>query len=110
MEVFATCPRDYDTCSLIVHVEDGKVKRVRGNPKHPITAGKLCYKGHILLDYLYSKERILSPMERVGKKGEGKFREVSWDYAFKMISKKMREVIENRELWARVHLTLRILW
>ncbi|MHA1505640.1 MAG: molybdopterin-dependent oxidoreductase [Candidatus Asgardarchaeia archaeon] len=96
MEIFATCPRDcYDTCSLIVKVENGKIKRVRGNPKHPITAGKLCSKGYILLDYVYSKERILSPMERVGKKGEGKFRKVSWDYALKLISKKIREVIEN---------------
>ena len=75
MEVFATCPRDcYDACSLIIHVEDGKVKRVRGNPKHPITAGKLCYKGYILLNYLYSKERILSPMKRVGEKRRGNLR------------------------------------
>jgi len=49
----------------------------------PITQGFLCSKAAKYIEYVYSKDRVLYPMKRVGKKGEGKFKRISRDEALK---------------------------
>ena len=72
--VRATCPHDCpDTCALLVTVEDGVATEVRGDPEHPTTAGVLCTKVSRYVERTYHPERLLYPMRRVGRKGEGKF-------------------------------------
>ena len=50
------CP---DTCSVLVDIEDGKAKRLRGNPDHPVTRGFLCAKVTQYLEREYSPDRLL---------------------------------------------------
>jgi anaerobic selenocysteine-containing dehydrogenase len=91
--VRAACPHDCpDTCALLVTVQDGVATEVRGDPDHPTTAGVLCTKVARYTERTYHKERLLHPMKRVGKKGEGKFVRISWDEALDLISDRLKSI------------------
>ena len=91
MYTFNTCPRDcYDTCSIVTRIRNGKLHSIDANDKQPFTRGFLCPKGQNLSRYVYSKERVLSPMRRIGKKGEGKFKRISWDEALDTIAEEIQ--------------------
>ena len=91
--VRAACPHDCpDTCALQITVENGVAVKVEGANDHPFTAGTLCTKVARYLERTYSKDRVLHPLRRAGKKGEGKFERVSWDEALDIVSKKFREI------------------
>jgi len=104
-QFFNTCPRDcYDTCSIISIVDNtGKLVKVMGNKDHPITRGYLCPKGYNLIKYVYHKNRVLYPLRRVGKKGEGKFKRISWDEALDEIASKLKSVINEYGPGAVLH-------
>ena len=59
----------------------GRVVKLEGNPDHPHSHGKLCARGQSGLMNTYDPDRVLTPLIRVGKRGEGKFRQASWDEA-----------------------------
>jgi anaerobic selenocysteine-containing dehydrogenase len=91
--VRATCPHDCpDTCALLVTVQDGVATQVRGDPDHPTTAGVLCTKVSRYTERTYHKDRLLHPMKRVGKKGEGRFERISWDEALDTISSRLKDI------------------
>ena len=72
------CP---DQCSLLASVEDGRLLKLQGDPEHPMTAGFACAKVNREHEWVHSPERVLTPLKRVGPKGEGRFRPMSWDEA-----------------------------
>lgn len=82
-------------CSLIAHVEDGKVVRVQGDPDHPYTAGFACGKVNRDADSVNSPERIATPLKRTGPKGSGKFKPISWDEALDEITDKWKAIIHE---------------
>jgi anaerobic selenocysteine-containing dehydrogenase len=87
--VRAACPHDCpDTCAMQVTVEDGVAVKVEGAKDHPFTAGTLCTKVARYLERTYSKDRLLFPMKRAGRKGEGRFERVSWDEALDTIAER----------------------
>src|SRR3954465_845793 len=86
--VRGACPHDCpDTCARLITVEDGKAIQIRGASDHPPTGGTLCTKVARYLERTYSTERVLHPMRRVGKKGEGHFERISWDEALETIAR-----------------------
>jgi anaerobic selenocysteine-containing dehydrogenase len=94
--VRATCPHDCpDTCAILVTVEDGVATEVKGDPDHPTTAGVLCTKVSRYVDRTYHPDRLLSPMRRVGKKGEGKFEPISWEQALQEIAARLKPIAER---------------
>jgi anaerobic selenocysteine-containing dehydrogenase len=75
----AVCPHDcWDTCSMLVHVKDGRIQRVMGNPDQPLTKGYLCVKVNRYEERVYNPDRILYPMRRVGPKGARQFERITW--------------------------------
>ncbi|WP_373378597.1 molybdopterin-dependent oxidoreductase [Cupriavidus nantongensis] len=91
--VRAACPHDCpDTCALLVTVEDGRAVKVAGDPDHPGTQGVLCTKVSRYTERTYHPDRLLTPMKRVGKKGEGKFAPVSWDEALDTIATRLQAI------------------
>jgi len=91
--VRATCPHDCpDTCAILVKVEDGVAKEVKGDPEHPTTAGVLCTKVSRYVERTYHPDRVLYPMRRVGRKGEGKFERISWDEALDEIASRLKPI------------------
>src|SRR5579884_3089467 len=83
------CP---DCCSLVVNVENGRATRLRGNPDHPVTRGFLCGKVAQYLEREYSPQRLLYPLRRAGKKGEGRFERISWDDALDAIAENLTRI------------------
>ena len=70
------CP---DTCSLTVTVEAGRITKVRGSDALPYTAGVICNKvAHHTGDFVHGPGRLLHPLRRVGPRGSGEFRRISW--------------------------------
>ncbi len=91
--VRAACPHDCpDTCAMLVTVTDGVATAVKGDPDHPNTAGVLCTKVARYLERTYHPERLLHPMKRTGKKGEGKFEQISWEEALNTIATRLKQI------------------
>src|SRR3954467_15823287 len=68
--VRAACPHDCpDACGVLITVQDGRATKIQGDPEHPVTRGFLCAKVAKYLDRVYSPDRVLYPMRRVGPKG-----------------------------------------
>ena len=68
-------------CGIRVHLKDGTVRYIEGNPDHPVNKGVLCAKGAAGIMQHYSPARLTNPLLRVGKRGAGEFKEISWDEA-----------------------------
>ena len=91
--VRAACPHDCpDTCALHVTVEDGRAIKVVGDPDHPATRGVLCTKVSRYTERTYHRDRLLTPLRRVGKKGEGRFEPISWDAALTEIANRLSDI------------------
>jgi anaerobic selenocysteine-containing dehydrogenase len=84
------CP---DTCSWIVEARDGKAERLYGDPEHPFTRGMLCAKVNHYLERVYHPDRVLSPLKRIGAKGEGQFVRTTWDEALADIASRWQKII-----------------
>lgn len=92
--VYGACPHDCpDTCSMLVTVEEGRATKVEGNPDHPFTQGTLCGKVSDYLDRVYSQDRVLYPMRRVGPKGSGQFERISWEAALTTITEQFKTTL-----------------
>ncbi len=94
-EVFSICGMCTVRCPIKVDVEDGVVKWIEGSPSDPGMAGRLCAKGSAGIAMLYDYERPQQPMIREGKRGEGKWKKVSWDEALDYIAGKMKKIIDK---------------
>ncbi|MDC1090471.1 molybdopterin-dependent oxidoreductase [Emcibacteraceae bacterium] len=90
-----TCYMCACRCGINVHLKDGKVKYIEGNPDHPVNKGVLCAKGSAGIMQHYSPARLTAPLKRVGPRGSGEFEEISWDEAMEMATKKLRAVREK---------------
>lgn len=82
-------------CGVDAYVRDGKILKMEGTPGHPQNDGKLCTKGACGRAYLYSPKRLLTPMRRIGKRGEGKFIPISWEEAYGEIAEQLGRIREN---------------
>ena len=76
--------------SIIGYVEDGRLVKIEGNPNSIRTEGVLCAKGQAGMDQVYFPDRILYPMQRVGKRGEHKWKRISWDAALDLLASKLK--------------------
>jgi len=79
-------------CGVRAKVDEGRVVKLEGNPEHPHSHGKLCARGQSGLMNTYDPDRVLTPLIRVGKRGEGKFRQASWDEALDMVAENMLKI------------------
>ena len=93
----AVCPHDCpDTCAMLVELDaSGRAVRVKGDPENPYTHGGLCVKVAHYEKRTYHKDRLLYPMKRAGRKGEGKFERISWDEALETITARLKAITEQ---------------
>ncbi|WP_425547311.1 molybdopterin-containing oxidoreductase family protein [Actinomadura vinacea] len=94
MKVLGACPLDCpDGCSWVVTVRDGAAVGLRGNPDHPYTRGALCTKVNRWLEHAAQPDRILYPLRRAGRKGEGRFERITWDEALDEIAARLGRIV-----------------
>ncbi len=79
-------------CGVIGWVQDGRVRKIEGNPLDPNTRGAICSKANGMISYTYAPGRIVHPLRRVGKRGEGKWKRIGWDEALDEIATRMKAV------------------
>ena len=90
----SVCPHDCPSqCALQVTVEAGRITDVTGDPRHPFTRGVICGKVHDYAERVYGTTRVLRPLRRVGRKGEGRFEPIGWDEAVDEIAHRWQRVI-----------------
>jgi len=89
------CGGCHNDCGMLVHVRDGIIRYIEGNPDHPFNRGALCPKGSAMLDIVYSPSRLKAPLKRVGERGEDKWQEISWDEALDIIAARLSEIAQK---------------
>ena len=94
-QVPGMCQLCSTVCGIVGHVKDGRVIKIEGNPNDPNSRGHLCARGHAGLNHLYHPERLLYPLKRVGERGEGKWKRITWDEALDEIATKLKAVRES---------------
>ena len=82
-------------CGIVGHVKDGRIIKLEGNPNDPNSRGKLCARGQAGLNHQYHPERLLYPLKRVGARGEGKWKRISWDEALDEIAEKLKAIRDS---------------
>ena len=90
-----TCYMCACRCGIRVHLRDGKIRYIDGNPDHPVNKGVLCGKGSAGIMHHYSPARLSKPLKRVGARGEGKFEEIEWEEALRLATGWLSEVRNN---------------
>jgi anaerobic selenocysteine-containing dehydrogenase len=94
--VSMTCTHDCpDACRALVSVQDGRAVDIRSDASHPITGRHLCVKVDRYLERVYSPDRLLSPLRRIGAKGGVEFETIGWDQALDEIVSKWSAIIAS---------------
>ncbi|SFV54738.1 Thiosulfate reductase precursor [hydrothermal vent metagenome] len=91
------CEMCVNKCAAIARVEDGVVTKLDPNPMFPKSRNMLCPRGNAGIQALYDPDRLKYPMIRDGEKGEGKFKRVTWDEAFKYITEKTTKILDEEK-------------
>ena len=76
-----TCYMCACRCGINVHLKDGKVAYIEGNKHHPVNQGVLCAKGSAGIMQVNAPSRLDAPLMRVGPRGSGEFKKISWEEA-----------------------------
>ena len=100
MLVPTTCFNCESACGLLAYVdrETLQVRKFEGNPEHPGSRGRNCAKGPATLNQVTDPDRILYPLKRAGKRGEGRWEQVGWDEALEDIAGRVRQaIVEERQ-------------
>ena len=92
-----TCFNCESACGLTAYVDKAtnKIRKFEGNPYHPGSRGRNCAKGPATINQITDPDRILYPLKRVGKRGEGKWERVSWDEVLESIAARLRKAIKE---------------
>ncbi len=91
---YTACPHDCpSTCALEVELLDDKtIGRVRGSKDNDYTAGVICAKVARYAEREHHAERLMHPLQRVGEKGAGEFRRISWDDALDVVAENFLKI------------------
>jgi len=90
------CARmDHGGCALLVGVQDNRIVQVKGDPEGFLNKGYTCFKGRVSPDRLTHPDRLKHPLKRVGKRGEGKWKRISWEEALSETSENLIKIKEK---------------
>ncbi|MBN1226465.1 MAG: molybdopterin-dependent oxidoreductase [Deltaproteobacteria bacterium] len=84
--VKSVCGLCSGSCGVLITIKDGKPFTIKGNPEIPTNRGGLCKIGLASLEYLNHPDRLKHPLKRSGKRGEGKWKKITWEEAFSLVS------------------------
>lgn len=94
-KVQTTCQACHCECGVIVHVENGKITKIDGDPDHLANHGFMCIKGKAYPEYVHHPDRLKYPRKRTGERGEGKWERITWDQALNEIAEKLTALREE---------------
>ncbi|MCP4074329.1 MAG: molybdopterin-dependent oxidoreductase [Hyphomicrobiales bacterium] len=88
----SVCRSCHGGCGTIMHVKNGELVRVEGDPDSPLNKGRLCPIGVATKDLVYHRDRLKYPMRRKGERGCGEWKRISWDDALNEIAEKLQNI------------------
>ena len=88
----SACWQCVTRCPNISYVEDGRLVKIEGQPNSIRTEGVMCAKGQGGINQTSDPDRILYPLRRVGKRGEGKWKRITWDAALSELADRMKKL------------------
>jgi anaerobic selenocysteine-containing dehydrogenase len=83
------CGLCHPRCGVRLRVEDGRAIEVEGDPDHPISRGRLCARGKLLIEHLYHPARLNYPLKRAGERGANQWQRLSWDQALDEVAERL---------------------
>ena len=86
------CPSN---CAIIGYLDKDQVIKIEGQPKSIRNQGKICAKGQAGAQRMYDPDRILFPLRRIGKRGEGKWERISWDMALDSLTARLKQIRDD---------------
>jgi thiosulfate reductase/polysulfide reductase chain A len=86
------CELCFWKCGVLAHVKRGRVTKLQGNPRDPLSRGHLCPRGTGGTGLLYDPDRLKKPLIRVDRRGSQEFEEVSWDAALNAVAEAFLKV------------------
>ena len=89
-----TCYMCACRCGIRVHLRDGEIRYIDGNPDHPLNQGVICAKGSSGIMKQKSPARLTRPLRRIAgqNRGESAFEEISWEEAFALLEKRLAHI------------------
>jgi anaerobic selenocysteine-containing dehydrogenase len=89
-----TCYMCACRCGIRVHLRNGEVRYIEGNPDHPLNQGVICAKGSSGIMKQYSPARLTKPLLRKAgsERGEGQFEAIEWETAFSMLAERLQKI------------------
>ena len=87
----STCYMCACRCGIKVHLKNGQIRYIEGNPDHPVNKGVLCAKGSSGIMHQESPAKLTKPLLRVGERGSGEFKEIEWDEALELATEWLGE-------------------
>lgn len=91
--VLTTCPYCGVGCQINMHIRDGLIFRVDGHFDNPVNHGNLCVKGRFGFDYVYSPDRLKSPLVRHNRLEPFQQRdEVGWEVALDFVADRLGQI------------------
>ncbi len=89
-----TCYMCACRCGIRVHLRDGEVRYIDGNPDHPLNKGVICAKGSSGIMKQYSPARLTRPLRRKAgaERGAGEFEPISWEEAFSTLAERLGKI------------------
>ncbi len=93
--ITTTCALCPSRCPTIGYVEQGYVLKIEGQPSSVRTRGLLCAKGQAGINHVYDPDRILYPLRRAGRRGEGKWTKITWDEALTELAGRLKKLRDD---------------
>ncbi len=95
--IASCCSVCVNKCGFIAEVNNGMIRKLNPNPKFFKSRGMLCARGNAGAKIPYDPDRLKYPLMRVGERGEGKWKKISWDEAFDYITEKVVKLVREEE-------------
>ena len=95
--VCALCPGG---CGIAVRKVGDRAVKIEGTDGHPVNDGGICMLGLSGLQLLYGPTRVKTPLKRVGKRGEGKWKKISWEQAITEVASTLSDLRSTGKPWA----------
>jgi thiosulfate reductase/polysulfide reductase chain A len=89
------CGLCHPRCGLLLEIENGKIVKVKSDPDHPISRGRLCQRGSLMVDHVYHPDRINYPLKRKGERGSGQWQRLTWNQALDEVADKLGDLREQ---------------
>ncbi|MFQ5974353.1 MAG: molybdopterin-dependent oxidoreductase, partial [Alphaproteobacteria bacterium] len=91
----STCWQCVSRCPIIGYVEDDRLVKIGGQFNSIRTHGALCARAQAGINQVYDPDRVLHPLRRVGARGEGKWKRITWDEALDELTGRLQKLRDD---------------